>query len=121
MNKSSSSDDWLQAELADALDEDLELELSEPALSEEIRKIYKDSHPPTIDRAHTSSIFLRCRPSSSSCRTGSITPRHLLLLRRRIGKVIDHGCQCIWSNFHRAGERMIDGNDGQQSRKDQDR
>src|SRR5215471_9119404 len=51
MSKSSSSDDWLQAELADALDEDLELELSEPALSEEIRKIYKDSHPPTIDRA----------------------------------------------------------------------
>src|SRR5215468_7272129 len=51
MNKSSSSDDWLQAELADALDEDLELELSEPALSEEIRKIYKDSHPLTIDRA----------------------------------------------------------------------
>ena len=53
MNKSSSSDDWLQAELADALDEDLELELSEPALSEEIRKIYKDSHPPTIERAHS--------------------------------------------------------------------
>src|SRR5215471_2933902 len=51
MSKSSSSDDWLQAELADALDEDLELELSEPALSEEIRKIYKESHPPTIDRA----------------------------------------------------------------------
>src|SRR5215467_11726105 len=51
MNKNSSSDDWLQAELADALDEDLELELSEPALSEEIRKIYKNSHPPTIDRA----------------------------------------------------------------------
>ena len=74
MNKSSSSDDWLQAELADVLDENLELELSEPALSEEIRKIYKDSHPPTIDRAHTSSI-LRCRPSSSSCRTGSSTPR----------------------------------------------
>ena len=51
MNKNSSSDDWLQAELADALDEDLELELSEPALSEEIRKIYKGSHPPTLDRA----------------------------------------------------------------------
>jgi len=33
MNKSSSSDDWLQAELADVLDENLELELSEPALS----------------------------------------------------------------------------------------
>src|SRR5215470_5848035 len=50
MNKNSSNDDWLQAELADALDEDLELELSEPALSEEIRKIYKKSHPSTIER-----------------------------------------------------------------------
>ena len=51
MNKGSNSDDWLQAELADTLDEDIELELSEPALSEEIRKIYKTSHPPTIERA----------------------------------------------------------------------
>src|SRR5215468_9017251 len=58
MNKSSSSDDWLQAELADALDEDLELELSEPALSEEIRKIYRDSHPPTIDRAQYFQLLL---------------------------------------------------------------
>jgi polyphosphate kinase len=51
MNKSSNSDDWLQAELADTLDEDFELEMSEPALSEEIRKVYKTSHPPTIERA----------------------------------------------------------------------
>ena len=42
--------DWLEAELADTLDEDYELELSEPAVSEEIRKIYKRTHPPTIDR-----------------------------------------------------------------------
>src|SRR6185369_3180420 len=49
--QSSNSDDWLQAELADTLDEDFELELSEPPLSEEIRKIYKSSHPPTIERA----------------------------------------------------------------------
>jgi polyphosphate kinase 2 len=42
--------DWLEAELADTLDEDYELELSEPALSEEIRKIYKRTHPETIDR-----------------------------------------------------------------------
>ena len=41
---------WLEAELADTLDEDYELELSEPALSEELRKIYKKTHPPTIDR-----------------------------------------------------------------------
>ena len=44
--------DWLEAELADTLDEDYELELSEPALSEEIRRIYRTMHPPSIDR-HT--------------------------------------------------------------------
>ncbi len=44
--------DWLEAELADTLDEDYELELSEPAMSEEIRRIYSKAHPETIDR-HT--------------------------------------------------------------------
>ncbi|MCG6856460.1 MAG: polyphosphate kinase 2 [Salaquimonas sp.] len=44
--------DWLQAELEDTLDEDFELELSEPALSLELREIYKKAHPATIDR-HT--------------------------------------------------------------------
>jgi len=42
--------DWLEAELADTLDEDYELELSEPALSEELRRIYNKAHPPTISR-----------------------------------------------------------------------
>jgi len=42
--------DWLEAELADTLDEDYELELSEPALSMEIRKIYRRYHPDTIPR-----------------------------------------------------------------------
>ena len=42
--------DWLDAELADTLDEDYELELSEPALREEIRKIYNKAHPPTMER-----------------------------------------------------------------------
>src|SRR6516164_5807641 len=42
--------DWLDAELADTLDEDYELELSEPALRDEIRKIYNKTHPPTIER-----------------------------------------------------------------------
>ena len=42
--------DWLEAELADTLDEDYELEMSEPALSLEIRRIYKKAHPPSIDR-----------------------------------------------------------------------
>lgn len=42
--------DWLQAEIEDTLDEDFELEMSEPALSMEIRRIYKAAHPETIDR-----------------------------------------------------------------------
>ncbi|RAI38588.1 polyphosphate kinase 2 [Rhodoplanes roseus] len=42
--------DWLDAELADTLDEDYELELSEPALSDELRRIYRRTHPPSIDR-----------------------------------------------------------------------
>ena len=42
--------DWLEAELADTLDEDYELELSEPALAQEMRKIYKEHHAPTLDR-----------------------------------------------------------------------
>ena len=42
--------DWLEAELADTLDEDYELEISEPALATEIRKIYNREHPPSIPR-----------------------------------------------------------------------
>lgn len=42
--------DWLRAELEDALDEDYELEISEPALSLELRKIYRKKHPETLDR-----------------------------------------------------------------------
>jgi polyphosphate kinase len=42
--------DWLEAELADTLDEDFELEMSEPALTMEIRRLYKEAHPDTIDR-----------------------------------------------------------------------
>jgi len=42
--------DWLAAELADALDEDYELEISEDVLSMEIRKIYKQHRPPSIGR-----------------------------------------------------------------------
>ena len=50
LERNSPATDWLEAELADTLDEDYELELSEPALSEEIAKIYKRSHPPSVDR-----------------------------------------------------------------------
>ena len=42
--------DWLKAELADTLDEDYELDLSEPALSMEVRRIYRKHHPPSMER-----------------------------------------------------------------------
>lgn len=46
------AEEWLKAELEDTLDEDYELELSEPALSLELSKIYKKAHPHALDR-HT--------------------------------------------------------------------
>ena len=54
MNESSANFegmDWLKAELEAELDEDYELELSEPALSLELRRIYKQRHLETLDRA----------------------------------------------------------------------
>ncbi len=42
--------DWLEAELQDTLDEDYELEMSEPALSLEMRRIYNRKRPKTLDR-----------------------------------------------------------------------
>ena len=47
--KDSGAADWFEAELADAIDEDYEL--SELALSMEIRKIYLKARPPSIPRA----------------------------------------------------------------------
>ncbi len=42
--------DWLQAELADTLDEDYEIELEDAILSREIDRIYRASHPEQMDR-----------------------------------------------------------------------
>ena len=42
--------DWLEAELADTIDEDFELELEDAALSLEIKKVYRQHHPDTLDR-----------------------------------------------------------------------
>jgi hypothetical protein len=42
--------DWLEAELADTLDEDLELELSEPAISEGLPKLFRRTRPPSLPR-----------------------------------------------------------------------
>lgn len=43
-------DDWLRAELQEALDEDFELEMSEAALSREVARIYRKNHPELLDR-----------------------------------------------------------------------
>ncbi len=51
--------DWLQAELADTLDEDYELELEDAALSMEIRKIYRAAHPETLPRAEYFSELIK--------------------------------------------------------------
>ncbi|MDC0657637.1 polyphosphate kinase 2 [Leisingera sp. SS27] len=42
--------EWLEAELQDTLDEDIEIEFSEPMLSMEIRKVYREQHPEMLDR-----------------------------------------------------------------------
>ncbi|WBU60658.1 polyphosphate kinase 2 [Paracoccus albus] len=42
--------DWLEAELQDTLDEDYELELEDAVLSQEIKQIYRDTHPNQMDR-----------------------------------------------------------------------
>jgi polyphosphate kinase 2 len=42
--------EWLEAELEESLDEDYELELGESAVSEEVAKIYKREHGPTMNR-----------------------------------------------------------------------
>ena len=42
--------EWLEAELQDTLDEDVEIEFNEPMLSMELRKIYRAQHPEMLDR-----------------------------------------------------------------------
>ncbi len=43
-------EDWLKAELADSLDEDMELEFEDAILSQEIKRIYREKHPDALDR-----------------------------------------------------------------------
>ncbi|GMG82767.1 polyphosphate kinase 2 [Paralimibaculum aggregatum] len=42
--------DWLAAELEETLDETFEMEFSEPMLSQEVRRIYREQHPDSLDR-----------------------------------------------------------------------
>ncbi|WBU63224.1 polyphosphate kinase 2 [Paracoccus aerodenitrificans] len=51
--------DWLEAELQDTLDEDYELELEDAVLSQEIKQIYRDTHPEQMDRKQYFQELLR--------------------------------------------------------------
>ncbi len=46
----SAAEDWLKAELVDAVDEEVELELEDAMLSLEIARIYREKHPDEMDR-----------------------------------------------------------------------
>jgi polyphosphate kinase 2 len=50
MNRTNEPKDWLEAELADSIDEDYEIELEDAALSLEIKKIYNQHHTETVPR-----------------------------------------------------------------------
>jgi hypothetical protein len=50
-----------------------------------------------------------CDPPSSGYR---------LSLWRSSGEILNHGCKSLRSDFHRAGERIIDCHNGQQAGKD---
>ncbi len=50
MGREEGSMEWLEEELADTLDEEYELELDDAELSREVRRIYREKRPPTIDR-----------------------------------------------------------------------
>ena len=41
---------WIEAELEDTLDEMFEEEFNAPALTEEMRKVYRDKHPNMLDK-----------------------------------------------------------------------
>jgi polyphosphate kinase 2 len=51
--------DWLTTELADTLDEELELELEDAVLSQKIAEVYRRAHPDTIPRADYLRALLR--------------------------------------------------------------
>ena len=50
MDSNDDAMDWLEAELTDSLDEDFELEMSDPDLSNEVKKIYRKARPPGMNR-----------------------------------------------------------------------
>jgi hypothetical protein len=56
-----------------------------------------------------------CAPNATSAETPS---EYCLSLWRSSGEILNHGCKSLRSNFHRAGERIVDCHNGQQAGKD---
>ena len=50
VKESPTSESWLSAEMAETLDDLFENEFSEPMLSDELRKVYKEKQPSDLDR-----------------------------------------------------------------------
>jgi polyphosphate kinase 2 len=59
MTQEDDARDWLEAKLADTLDEDYELELEDAILSRKIAEIYRRAHPEAIPRADYFPALLR--------------------------------------------------------------
>ncbi len=59
MEQDTPARDWLEAELADSLDEDFELELEDAILSQKIAEIYKEKHPDAMPRSEYFPALLR--------------------------------------------------------------
>ena len=70
--------DWLEAELQDTLDEDVEIELEDAVLSAEIKRIYRDNHPDQMDRKLYFHELLRLQSEMT------VSYTHLTLPTKRI-------------------------------------
>ena len=57
-------------------------------------------------------------PSRTSPEVRELKSEHWLSLWRSSGEILNHGCKSLRSDFHRAGERIIDCHNGQQPGKD---
>jgi len=53
------AEDWLEAELLDSMDEEVELDMEDAVLSMKIREIYRKAHGPSIPRADYFKSLLR--------------------------------------------------------------
>jgi hypothetical protein len=87
----------------------------------------REEPTPTVGRvvmtADSDLIYVRFCPLLRGSRRLSpevqeLKSAHWLSLWRNFGEILNHGCKSVRSDFHRAGERMINFHNGQQAGKD---